>query len=90
MTELPQASPPASSDHYRLLTLLSVMIGSSQLLQRKLSNDHPIPLDEVVSTLSRIQRCGWEAARIARILDPELPAASEQSGSADKVRDDGK
>ena len=90
MTELPQLSSPASIDQYRLLTLLSVMIGSSQLLQRKLSRDKQVTVEEMHAALDRIQRSGWEAARVARILYPELPGAAEELGGADEVTDNGK
>lgn len=87
MTELPEPSSSSSVDHHRLVTCLSVMIGSSQLLQRKLSRDKQVTVEEMNAALDRIQQSGWEAARIARILYPELPGAGEESGGADEVSD---
>ena len=89
----PQPNPTTPLDspgtHYRLMSLLSVVIGSSQLLERRLAADQAVSPEQILSTLSTIQRSGWEAARIANTLGLEPPVASDLSGRADEFDDDG-
>ena len=58
-------------DYSRMMSSLSVVIGTAQIMAKNLQFNRQMTPEQELRLLTTIQRSGWEAARLARVLHPD-------------------